>query len=77
MCPTDGTACGDCIASNCCAQAAACLNNPACNMGLQCEIECVKNGGAPVTCFQNCGANPQTIQAAICVNNNCGPGICL
>jgi hypothetical protein len=77
MCVTDGTACGDCIAFKCCAQAVACLNDPACDMALACEINCVKNGGALPACFQMCGANPQTIQAGICIANNCGPGICL
>jgi hypothetical protein len=76
-CPTDGTACGDCIASNCCAQSQACLDDPVCNMELHCELGCVKNGGSLPTCFQMCGGNPQTIQAGICAFNNCGGGICL
>jgi hypothetical protein len=77
MCPTDGSTCGNCIASNCCAQAATCLTDPACVGELQCLVKCVLAGGGPIMCFQQCGANPQVLQAALCTQQNCGTGICL
>jgi hypothetical protein len=72
MCPSDGTACGNCLAANCCAQASACLQNPVCDKELQCIIACVQAGGQPQTCFAQCGGNPQVIQAAICAGGTCG-----
>jgi hypothetical protein len=75
-CPSDGTACGDCIASSCCAQASACLSNPACDMTLECLIGCVGMGGQPAQCFGKCGGNPMAIQAALCAAQSCA-GACL
>jgi hypothetical protein len=46
-------------------------------MALLCEIACVKSGGGVAQCFQQCGSNNQTVQAALCVANNCGVGTCL
>jgi hypothetical protein len=71
-CASDGTACGDCIAANCCAQAAACLASPACDAELECIIACTSMGGQPPQCFVQCGANPQVIQAAVCAAGSCG-----
>lgn len=76
-CPTDGTPCGDCIQSKCCSQASGCLADPMCDMALLCEIACVKNGGAPLACFDECGSVNATFEAAVCVASSCGVGICL
>jgi hypothetical protein len=76
-CPSNGTACGDCIATKCCNQAAACLADPACTAALQCIFACVQMGGQPLQCFQQCGGNTKAIQAGLCAANSCGAGICL
>jgi hypothetical protein len=77
MCPSDGTSCGNCLATMCCAQVGACLSDPACAASLQCILTCTKAGGQPTQCFQQCGGNPATINAAICAANSCGNGVCL
>jgi hypothetical protein len=45
-------------------------------MTLQCLIGCVSGGGTPIQCVMQCGFNPQALQAGICVQNNCGAGVC-
>jgi hypothetical protein len=77
MCPSTGSTCDDCIAQKCCAQAIGCLENPACDMVLQCLITCVSGGKSQVACLMMCGFNGMAIQAGLCVANNCGQGICL
>jgi hypothetical protein len=43
-------------------------------MDLLCEIDCAKAGGRVPTCCLICGGDPQTVQAALCVAQNCGVG---
>lgn len=76
MCPSDGTPCGDCLATNCCNQIAACFNTPACTQNIGCFIACVGNGGNPFQCGIQCVNNPQAVQVLLCLANQCGPGTC-
>ena len=79
MCPSDGSTCGNCIAGKCCAQAAACLDNPACDGDPPVRHRAaLQKGGPPIQCLQQCGGttNTQVIQAAVCVASNCGAGTC-
>jgi hypothetical protein len=52
--------------------------DPMCAMQLDCAILCVKNGGDPLQCVMSCGpVTPPVVNAGLCVQQNCGKGICL
>jgi hypothetical protein len=77
-CPSDGTPCGECLATSCCNQLSTCLASPNCQVAVACFFNCVANGGGPIQCGFQCQIlqNPQAQQLLGCLVNNCGAGTC-
>jgi hypothetical protein len=76
-CPSDGSTCGNCVASSCCSQLLGCFQNPSCINNVTCFLQCITGGGGgPIQCLTQCVNSPQAFQLLICLGTNCGPGTC-
>ncbi|MCK6588943.1 MAG: hypothetical protein L6Q76_15325, partial [Polyangiaceae bacterium] len=73
-CPSDGSACGDCLAQNCCDEFLNCAGNPGCLQAVACFTTCIANGGGPVSCAFQCQVfgNQGAFQLISCAGQNCG-----
>jgi hypothetical protein len=70
-CPSDGSACGDCVATECCGQLTSCVTNPACAQDLGAFVFCATGGNDPITCFLENVDDPRAFEAAGCFLQNC------
>ena len=70
-CPSDGSACGDCVAANCCGEIQDCFSSPECVENVACFVGCIAQGGGPVDCFFECGQDPDAINTVVCLAGNC------
>jgi hypothetical protein len=74
QCPSDGSACGDCIAESCCDQFQACLSNPSCLNAVGCFTGCLANGNSFFQCLFQCQVfgNQPALQFIGCTAQSCG-----
>ena len=71
----DGNGSGNCIANNCCDEAAQCFSSPQCQQDAQCMGQCIAGGTGPIQCFFQCNPGPEAQQFLFCLGSNCG-GAC-
>jgi hypothetical protein len=70
-CPSDGSQCGNCTATNCCNELASCFATTSCAQDLGAFVLCVSNGGQPATCFFQNVDDPLAFDAGTCFLQNC------
>jgi hypothetical protein len=73
-CAFGDTTCDQCLSTLCCAQVAACEQDPACLQALQCLVTCEQGGGSGLACAEGQCSKPSdqlTTNLFTCGSINC------